>query len=305
MSYETRLAQSAPKWIRMGGTMAAAILLASSAFADRTIDQTVAASVDGIVVIDNVAGTILVEGWDRPEVKVTGRVGDEVKEVEVKEQSGRVVIDVELPSNTHGDIKADLVVFVPHASEIRATGVSAAIEVSGVTGRLELETVSGNVDVDGGGADLDAESVSGSLKLEGQFTEVRAEVVSGRVLMRGSASVVRASTVSGSAEVRLERLGRVALEAVSGNVTVTGDAVESGAVIDANTHSGSARLTIPASTSARISLQTHSGDIRNDLGPEPERPRYGPGRHVEFTLGGGDARIRVQTFSGSVSLREQ
>ncbi len=282
-----------------------AAMVAPPAWADRSINRTVPASATGIVEIDNVAGEIVVEGWDRLEVQVTGRLGDRVEGVEVEDRGGRVVVDVELPGKARGDSAAHLTIQVPLGSEIRADGVSANIVVRDVTGRLELETVSGDVAVSGGKAELDAESVSGKVEAEGQFTEVRVETVSGGVWVHGVAPVVRASAVSGALDVRLERLGRVELETVSGNVDVIGDAVDRDAVVDANTHSGNAYVAIPAATSARVSLETHSGHLQNGLGPEPERPRYGPGRHITFTMGDGDARFRIQSFSGNVSLKEQ
>ena len=48
-----------------------------------------------------------------------------------------------------------------------------------------------------------------------------------------------------------------------------------------------------------------SGDIVNDLGPQAVRKdRFAPGLELAFSLGSGDARISVSTFSGTVEIRE-
>ncbi len=52
-------------------------------------------------------------------------------------------------------------------------------------------------------------------------------------------------------------------------------------------------------------MTTFSGDIENQFGPPAERSsRYGPGKSLEFTAGGGDAEVSVEVFSGNVALRK-
>ena len=61
----------------------------SPAMADRTIDETVPAEPDGEVSIELIAGSVLIVGWERNEVRVTGTVGDDVKEVDISSRGGR------------------------------------------------------------------------------------------------------------------------------------------------------------------------------------------------------------------------
>lgn len=65
-------------------------------------------------------------------------------------------------------------------------------------------------------------------------------------------------------------------------------------------------LDLPSSTSARFDVSTYSGSIHNELGPPAKKTgRYTPGKELKFTLGGGDGRVRVENFSGSISLRRR
>jgi len=60
-------------------------------------------------------------------------------------------------------------------------------------------------------------------------------------------------------------------------------------------------LTLPARTSAQLKVSSFSGSIRSDVG-EVERPRYGPGSHLDARLGGGDGDISINSHSGSVRV---
>src|SRR6185437_8548436 len=78
----------------------------------RSIDQHQPADPAGTVEIVNVAGEIDVSGWDRPEVSVTGEVGDRVDRVELTHSDHHTVVRVVLPQGigTHfgGDGSAHL-----------------------------------------------------------------------------------------------------------------------------------------------------------------------------------------------------
>jgi hypothetical protein len=66
--------------------------------------------------------------------------------------------------------------------------------------------------------------------------------------------------------------------------------------------SASVTLSLPRTVSAQLSVNSFSGSINSDAG-QVERPRYGPGSHLDTRLGGGDGDIRIQSHSGSVRVR--
>jgi len=112
--------------------------------------------------------------------------------------------------------------------------------------------------------------------------------------------------VSGSIRVEASDIEQGDFEAVSGSVRFTG-ALSPGARLSAESHSGSVVLNLPADTSARFQVETFSGSINNGFGGgEAERTsRYAPGKRLDFTIGSGDAQVRVESFSGSVTLNPQ
>src|ERR1700722_13182498 len=137
----------------------------SLAYAETSIDQHREANPQGAVEINNVAGSIDVQGWDKSEVAVTGTIGKDVERVDVTGDANRTSIRVVLPRGTHlsmRDGEAHLVVHVPTNSSVSTSLVSSDLKASAVHGALELRTVSGSISGDGGG-DLRANDVSGDI----------------------------------------------------------------------------------------------------------------------------------------------
>lgn len=281
----------------------------SAAWAGESVDVTQAASASPTVEIDNLAGSVEIKGWDRQEIRVSGVLGDDTEGLDFSGSNDSFEIEVEIPDSygrRHRDLDSDLEIWVPAGSSLDVETVSANIRVSGVNGRLELESVSGEVNVDGAPTSADVETVSGNIELSGAETLVIAESVSGKIELSGVAGRVEAATVSGSVRVEASDIEQGEFEAVSGSVRFTG-ALSPGARLSAESHSGSVTLNLPSATSARFQIETFSGGINNGFGGgEAERTsRYAPGKRLDFTLGSGDAQVRVESFSGSVTLNPQ
>ncbi|MGB5296292.1 MAG: DUF4097 family beta strand repeat-containing protein [Thermoanaerobaculia bacterium] len=284
-------------------------LAAGGVWAGESVDVTKSASVSPSVDIENLAGSVRINGWDREEIKVSGVLGDDTDGLDFSGSGDSFDIEVEIPDSygrRHRDLDSDLEIWLPAGSSVSVETVSASIRVSGVDGRLELESVSGEVSVDGAPTSVDVETVSGSIELSGSGTLAIAESVSGKIELSGVAGRVEAATVSGSVKVEASDIEQGEFEAVSGSVRFTG-ALSAGARLSAESHSGSVVLNLPADTSARFQVETFSGSINNGFGGgEAERTsRYGPGKRLDFTLGSGDAQVRVESFSGSVTLKPQ
>ncbi len=278
------------------------LLLPALLVADAEVERTVDAAPGGRVEISNVAGSVRVIGWDRDQVQVDATLGQGVEELVVERSGDTVEIEVRPARRSRWAASARLEVRVPRGSELEVDTVSAGVEVAEVAGRVKAESVSGSVEVAGGPAAVDVETVSGSIEADVQTGRVAVETVSGSVKLSGTIGEVEIETVSGRIGVASAALRRAELSTNSGRIGLAG-ALEGRAQIRAGSHSGSIELALPASTSARFEVSTFSGRIDNQLGPPPKKTRYGPGKELEFALGGGEARVTVETFSGSVTLR--
>lgn len=252
---------------------------------DRDFSEKKAASPAGKVNIQNVSGSVEVIGWDRDEVMVEGRLEEHVRGIEFEVRGDRTEIEVVVEKGRRRGRSAYLTIHVPSGSSVEVEAVSAPISISDVLGdTIDVEVVSGKIRVENCRGDVDAETVSGSIVISGEPTSVNAEAVSGSIdVVAGALTRCELSSVSGSVDFKgsLGDHGRLEVEVVSGSVD----------------------LKFTDEVFGRYDISTFSGGIRCDFGPEPTRTsKYSPGRQLHFSHGDGNARVSVETFSGSVRI---
>lgn len=282
---------------------AGVVALWIGAAAARPVDERRPVAADARISVKNVNGSIVIEGWSNKEVHITGTIGEDVEELAIDGTENRLRIEVELPNHSHNrDTEADLNIKVPSGAEVEVGVVNCPIDVTKVDGALELESVNGNVTVSGKPTSVSASTVNGRITLTVTSAEVEAQTVNGRILLDGVSGEVSAASVGGSIEVRGGKFDSAEFQTVSGDVDFTG-ALHGSGTFEFEAHSGDVTLTLPADASAEFDISTFSGDILNDFGPSGQRKsKFGPGRELYFTTGGGKARVSINSFSGDVRL---
>lgn len=177
-----------------------AAALPLSAQADRDIDRTVPAEGIREIRISNVSGSIEVNGTDRDDVRVTGRIEDDVEEVVIEKDGSVLVIEVQIDEVKRGRVRgsADLDLAVPAGLRLTAIATSADIEVDGMRGEQRLKSVSGDVRTEVWGEPLSAETVSGDIRVlgHGETSAARLAAVSGDVRADELAGELDAKSVS-------------------------------------------------------------------------------------------------------------
>jgi len=288
--------------VLIGAFALALAALPALVHAGKDIQERRAAEPQGTVEIVGLAGTIEVNGWDRPEVEVTGTAGGEVERVDVNSAAGRTSIHVVTRSGlSGGEGQTRLAIRVPAGSSVTATLVTADVKVSGVQGDVNLRTVSGNVSGDVGG-DLRANTVSGSVRMTaGKSRNIEVKTINGDIELTGGAGEAAITTVSGNAKIQLGQLTRGRFKSISGQMTA-GLSLAPGAQLEAESISGTIRFDFSAAPAGDFDIQTLSGSIDSCFGPKPSESRYGPGSRLVFQTGDGHARVRIETKSGDVHL---
>ncbi len=293
--------------ILLAAVVALGLLAGGSPAAEvRKIDQTVAADKDGLVLVENIAGSIRIEAWDKSEIRITGTLGQDVEDLKVKAGGRKTLIEVVYPKHARNiNEGADLVIMAPRGSSLEAECISAPITVEGLTGGIDASNISGEILIKGKCQRIEAETISGDLTVAGGAPEVSVQSISGRVQAEGDEADVEAQSVSGDIELTFARFTALSVESVSGDADVRGALGKEGH-FDFDLHSGDLTLTLPGNVSADFRVETFSGDIENAFGGKVEKAsKYAPGKSLEFTAGGGEARVRVNTFSGDASILKQ
>jgi DUF4097 and DUF4098 domain-containing protein YvlB len=175
-----------------------ALTLPFSATAGEDIDETLGIPEDGLVAVENLAGSVEFVAWDRAEVQIRGEAGDTVEDVEIGSTASGVTVRIINRSGERQIDGTDLYLRVPEAASIEAETVSADISVSGSHGKaISLRTVSGDLQVDASPQRIELKSVSGDVEFEGSVPRSAIETVSGEIVVVGAHDEIAASTVSG------------------------------------------------------------------------------------------------------------
>ena len=279
------------------------LLLAAPIMAEE-VDRTLDAASDGRVHISNIAGSVTVNGWSRDQVEVTGELGRNVEELIFERDGDKITIKVKVPKKSGRGIESDLYVQLPQGSSIDVSTVSADIDVKQVMGEQSLGTVSGDINTESAKSDISAEAVSGDIEISGQdsATNPRANTVSGDVVLTGVAGVADTESVSGDVTVVDGSFERIDVNTVNGDILFR-SALQAGGKLTAETVNGSVDLEFSGDVSGRFDIDTFNGDIDNCFGPKPERTsKYTPGLELSFQDGDGDARVKISTLNGDVSI---
>jgi len=296
----------------------AALCLIAPAMAATPLNETRALDLEGSFALStNLNGTIEVRVWERPEVQLTGTLGDGVEDVSITGDGRSVKVNIKYPDNSGSSWfglfsfrsglgraeRSHLQITLPRTANIKIESVSADIDVAGTAGsKLAIESVSGDIAASGAPGEAEIEAVSGDIRLALDGSrEVKAESVSGDVNVRGHLSgKLTLESVSGNLEVdtRGGAAERLHLNTVSGDARIhTG--LATGGRISASSLSGDIDLVTPAQLSARVKGKSFSGRIRM---PGVEDNQSGLNRSVEHRYGDGDGDIRLESFSGNVKL---
>jgi DUF4097 and DUF4098 domain-containing protein YvlB len=288
--------------------LAAAVIALAAAGASPAlaaqVDERRPAAPDGLVEIENPAGSVRVVGWSRGEVAVSGALGRRAS-LSFTGDPSRTRIEVEVEGNPHAT-RSDIEVRVPAGSRVSVESFASSITVTEVTGPVTAETVNGSVSVAGSVKEVSAESVNGSVDVSGAPTRVHVGTVNGALTVRGARGDLEANTVNG--EVRVVGGGpfeRAQLESVSGAIHFEG-ALAPHADLQAQTVSGEVELVLPAGIAADFTVTTFSGSIDTDFGAAVYRSSsHSPQKELTFSTGGGGAKVAIETLSGSITLRKK
>jgi hypothetical protein len=236
------------------------------------------------------------EMWADVEIRVPSKgyleVVDGVGTLYAEEMEGK--LDARVHS---GPIKAEKIV-----GELNADTGSGSVTVSSVKGRVSADTGSGRVTVDNVEGNLDVDTGSGSVIITAAHgTKIHADTGSGSVHLSGIAcDDLKVDTGSGGIELESAAIGSGLFDTGSGGVHLVIDELHGGP-IHVDTGSGSVSLDLPSDPSATISASTSGGGIHVDL-PNVNWVKDDHGDKT-FSIGKGEAKISLETGSGSIRVR--
>jgi hypothetical protein len=225
----------------------------------------------GTVIVHNVSGDVIVNGYDGNQVVVdgfaTGADRDKVS-VEDLSQGNTIELRAHYPRNCQCEASIKFEIKVPRSVRVAVGPLSTAsgdISVTDVTGEVSAKSASGDIKVS---------------RVVGQVT---------------------AATASGDVEVD-QVVGPISAKSSSGNVTGRLDQLDPSGELVFTTASGDVHVLAPASLDAEVEIHTVSGSLNTDFPLQITTPRYGESRSAQGRLGAGSHRMRISSASGNVTL---
>jgi DUF4097 and DUF4098 domain-containing protein YvlB len=152
-----------------------AVIWAVPSFAiSKEFNQSYPLQPGGSLELQNVNGTVDVQGWDRNEIEVHAVKTAKHKEsdlelvsIEVDAKPGVVSVATRYPQNEGVEVAVEYTVRVPHCAHVEHVGtVNGTLRVSGIERVEDLRTVNGNIEVYEGGGSVHAHTTNGNVHLE-------------------------------------------------------------------------------------------------------------------------------------------
>ena len=232
-----------------------------------TIDKRFPLSAGGTVSLENVNGDVTIEVWENSEVWVQA-----VKSASSPELLGRLKVKIDASSSA---VRIDTE--YPSNRRSEHEDHEHAKREHGRHSKVEYTlTIPRTAVVD------EVELVNGNLLIVGVEGGMEAETVNGNIVVRGGAGNSSLATVNGGIELHVNRLGY-------------------GENIDLETVNGSLDLYLAASSGAEIRAESVNGKLRNDFGIEVHKGKY-VGSDFKGSVGGGGARVNLETVNGSITV---
>ena len=226
-------------------------------------EQSYPITANGRVSVSNVNGSVVVEGWDKNEVRL-----EATKIADSKEALAEVEIKVDSRADAFS-VEAD------YGNWRRDRGEKGWKNHS----KLEVQ-----------------------FRLMVPRTAVLDEVetVNGSVTVSNFVNVTKISAVNGNVQASNLR-GAANLSTVNGEVTADFDRLETGTKINLSTVNGRVNLTLPSDANATIRADSLNGSITNDFGLPVRKGQY-VGRDLYGKVGSGEVQIRLNSVNGGLAI---
>jgi Putative adhesin len=279
-----------------------ALLAATAVGAQQKFERRHAATKDVYVRVNGAFGSLRVTTWAHDSVAIVGDVPRGTRIDGGASEAPSKGIKYYFESTSGGPATGRIELQVPAGATVWAKAANAVIDVSGVTGGLDLNIIGGSVSVAGTPRELNVESMDGAVTITGSPGWMRVKTATGHISVNGSSPDAGFTTVGGTVAITHGDYERVRIESVTGNVSFAGTLRRAGS-LTIDSHSGTIDLVLPAKASVDIEATTIAGTILNSVTARRPTPgREGRGEELSLGLGIGDARATLRSFKGNIRL---
>lgn len=273
-----------------------AFALLAAALSPQGTDTTITVRSEARLELSSTDGDITVQAWNRDAVRIQAD-HDEDTRVEIDQGGGTVRVRARA---RYGPAEVSWRLTVPAHVSLDLSSQSGDVVVSGTKREIAIATVEGDITAQGGGGFISLQSVEGDVELSGTGGRIKVTTVDGGIVVRGAKGDIKANAVDGDILLEDIESNEVESATVAGDITFSGG-IRPGGRYGLSSHDGDVTVIAP-SINADVTVSTFSGDFESDY-PVTVSGSQGRGR-MHFTMGAGGARLELESFDGTVSLRK-
>lgn len=270
-------------------------LLMAAAGPGRT-EKSIATTANPRISISNLAGKVVVKGWDRLQVHavytvVSPKVAVDTEQIPTHGPAYKVHFTTYLVdhSGVQQSPPVDYVVQVPTGASLEIHDPQGSVKVESIKGDTSIDSLGGNISVADSGGHLSVRSVGGDIEVIRPLGRVEAYSINGDLhFVNPASNRLRGTTTS----------GRIVYE---GDFQPGGDYVLSD-------YSGNITVVCPSSASFELDAKTVRGKLDNQfpiVSRGHSRSLLPPANSIFGTQGSGQATLEVTSFSGTIQIRQQ
>jgi len=262
--------------------------------AEEKIERTYTSDRDGKVYLEVKSGDIVVNSWDKNEVKIIASKNDTV---DISHTEGNIRIIISRPRSFHYEL------FIPDKAHLRVETASGRIKAREIGGFGDIRTVSGDIEVVTAKNGIRCKTVSGDIHLEKITGNAELKTTSGKITVEGIEGSIKADTVSGKIEMEeFSHAEEMEIESISGNIKLLGE-LSSGSIYEINSHSGNVEMRIPSDSNFELRVETFSGNLHCDF--EIRVSGKIDRKNIQGIVGKGGASLISSSFSGNIRITKQ
>lgn len=248
--------------------------------------------------IKNVAGDILVRGYDGSMIMVTAfKEGRDRDRLTIEDfSSGNVDVRVKYPQDCNCEASIRFEVMVPRALNYNYDAFST------VAGNIKVEDVIGMIRAD---------NVSGVILLRNVSGTMYASSFSGDVMIERGAETLSRSNGRWRRGYRRyfpgdQPVGSVLAKSISGNVKVDLVQLTNSSLnqMEFSSLSGNVDVKMPGNLGATVEMSTVIGNVETDFPLTVVKSEIGLGGSARGRVGDGSRNLKITSTSGNVSLRK-
>lgn len=259
----------------------------------------------GSVFIKSTRGLIQIEGWDKPEIQLSGELDDSAEKLIFKVKGHKTLIKVKMNGKSHWGDGTNLKIFMPRSHELYFKGIDTTFHINNISADVEGKTFTGDVQLTNIHSEIEVSTVSGAIKLEKSSGEAQIESVSGDINFSGVFEDTYIKSMAGTIDVTVDNIENLLIKNISGDTLVKGK-LSADAEVELSSVSGDIHYKTTDELNAQCEISSYfGGDIMNMLTDDVAEEKMHTKKNLSFVSGDGSANITMKTVTGSVYIEKQ